>query len=590
MSFGPDNPGQVAEHFNAEQLALLKRIGARAIIVVPLVLAGRVAGVIVASGTGSSIPYTRSDLDVLEALAARATVVIDNAKMHRELRAASARLETIISESPIATVVLDADHRIRMWGRATEDLLGWTEAEVIGQPLPTTPPDLETEERDLRQRLIGGQTVRGHETRLRRRDGEEIPVLLYAAQLREGGELSGSVLRWVDLSERRLLEAQLQQGQRLESVGRLAAGIAHDFNNILTAILGFAGLILEELPEGDAQRGNVTAIEEAAQRATSLVRQLLAFGRQQVLRPQILDLGAVARGLAPMLRRLIGEDVTVSVPRPVDLWPIEADQTQLEQVIVNLAVNEHDAMPTGGRLTIETANVDLDAQYIETHPEVTPGPHVMLAMTDTGTGIEAETLTHIFEPFFTTKEAGRGTGLGLATVYGIVRQSGGHIWVYSEPRRGTTFRLYFPRATGAVQARAAPAPKQMPLTGNETILVAEDEEVLRTLIEIFLRRLGYRVLLAADGGAALEIARSEPIDLLVTDVIMPGQSGFDLATSVRAIRLSTPVLMMSGYTSAALEPHGLVDGDNLLQRPFTPGTLAQAVREALSRGAWDAKQ
>jgi two-component system cell cycle sensor histidine kinase/response regulator CckA len=582
-SLDHDHLDEVAGQFNEDQLALIKRVGANAVMVIPLILGGQVAGVLVSSRTESTVPYTPSDLEVLEALAARATVVLDNAKTHRQLRAASLRLETIITESPIATAVLDADHRVWMWGNASADLFGWTETEVIGQPLPPAAPDLEAEAQELRGRIMDGQTVRGHETRIRRKDGQEIPVSVYAAPLREADVWTGSVFRWVDLSERRRLEAQLQQAQRLESVGRLAGGIAHDFNNILTAIIGFATLMRQELPDSDPHLANVMAIEDAAERATSLVRQLLAFGRQQVLRQEILDLGDLSRDLAPMLQRLIGEDVVVSVSRSAEPWPVEGDQTQLEQVIVNLAVNARDAMPTGGRLTIETRNVDLDAQYAETHPEVTPGPHVMLAVTDTGTGIEPGTIAHIFEPFFTTKEAGRGTGLGLSTVYGIVRQSGGHIWVYSEPGRGATFRLYFPRAARSVETRTDPAPSAKPVTGDETILVAEDEESLRTLIEIILKRLGYTVLLASNGDAAMEIARSRPIDLLVTDVVMPGQSGFDLAAALRAINPSTRVLMMSGYTSAALEPHGLVDPDNLLQKPFTPGSLAQAVRKALAK-------
>jgi PAS domain S-box-containing protein len=270
-----------------------------------------------------------SDLEVLQALAARATLVLDNAKAHRDLEAASARLQTIITESPIATVVLDGDHRIQIWGRASEDLLGWTEAEVVGRPLPTTPRDREAEARGLQQRLIDGQTVRGRETRVRRKDGEEIAVSLYAAPVRDAGLMTGSVHGWVDLSERQRLEARIDQAQRLESVGRLAGGIAHDFNNILTAILGFASLVQQRLPDDDPDRGNVAAIEDAAGRAASLVRQLLAFGRQQVLRPEPLDLGEVTTGLAPMLRRLIGEDVAILVPDSPDLWPIEADQTQI---------------------------------------------------------------------------------------------------------------------------------------------------------------------------------------------------------------------------------------------------------------------
>jgi PAS domain S-box-containing protein len=512
-------------------------------------------------------------------------VVIDNARTHRALRSASERLTTIIAESPIATAVLDSDWNVQSWNRASELLFGWTGAEIVGRPLPTKPSDILDAEHDLQARVKAGESVRNLESRSRHRDGRDIAVSLYAAPLRADGHIIGAVLRWIDLTERQQLEGQLHQAQRLESVGRLAGGIAHDFNNILTAILGFAGLILEDLPDGDPRRANAQAIEEAAQRATDLVRQLLAFGRQQVFRLEVVDIGEVVTRLSPMLQRLIGEDVTVTVVSPESSWPVEADRSQLEQVIVNLAVNARDAMPRGGRLTIEIANVDLNEQYAETHAEVSPGPHVMLAVSDTGTGMDAETTSRIFEPFFTTKEAGRGTGLGLSTVYGIVRQSGGHIWVYSELGRGSTFRLYFPRATTQAASTQPPRAAQQAVTGTETILVAEDEEILRALIDVILRRLGYTVLLAPNGEAALQIARERPIDLLLTDVVMPGQSGFELAAAIREVSPNTPVLMMSGYTSAALEPHGLVEGEDLLQKPFTPDTLGQAVRARLSRGA-----
>jgi len=299
---------------------------------------------------------------------------------------------------------------------------------------------------------------------------------------------------------------------------------------------------------------------------------------------EVVDLGEVLERIGPMLQRLIGEDVTVALTHPDGLWPVEADRSQLEQVIVNLGVNARDAMPRGGTLTIEVSNVNLDARYASTHPEVVPGPHVLLAVSDTGVGMDSETMSHIFEPFFTTKEAGRGTGLGLSTVYGIIRQSGGHIWVYSEPDRGTTFRLYFPRTSGAVAETPAAGAETFPVTGTETILVAEDEETLRALIEVILRRLGYTVVLARNAAEALEIASQRQVDLLLTDVVMPGQSGIELAAAIREHNPGTRVLMMSGYTSAALEPHGMMEGDELLQKPFTPDSLARAVRGRLARG------
>jgi two-component system, cell cycle sensor histidine kinase and response regulator CckA len=579
------------KQMSAEQWEIVSRSGVKSVIALPLRLDGRVAGVLAASRITTPEPYTAGDVEVLQALAARAAVVLDNAATHRDLQAASQRFETIIAESPIATVVLDAEQRVQMWNAAAEELLGWSSEDVAGRRLPALFQEAAVRDRSRDAaiedvplgELAAGKTIRGRECQLRRKDGKEIAVALYAAPLRQADVITGSVLRWVDLSERRSLQAQLMQAQRLESVGRLAGGIAHDFNNILTAILGFARLVQDDLPPDAPQRENVRAIEESAERATTLVQQLLAFGRQQMLRPEILRLDEVIRGLTPMLRRVIGEDVVLSAPSSGSSWPIEADRGQLEQVIVNLAVNARDAMPRGGRLTIETANVDLDGTYVGTHSEVTPGPHAMLAVSDTGTGMDPETLAHIFEPFFTTKETGRGTGLGLATVYGIVRQSGGHIWVYSEPGRGTTFRLYFPRAeVTSTPEPAEPAPR-LPVSGDETILVAEDEEILRALIEVILRRLGYTVILAPDADRALEVASERRIDLLITDIVMPGQSGFDLAASVRAMAPDVGVLYMSGYTAAALESHGRrADGQILLQKPFAPTTLGEAVRSALA--------
>ena len=583
-TFQREAPGAAAAQMSEDQRRILSRSEVHSIIALPLLLNGKVAGVLATSRTVTPEPYTQADVDVLLALAARAAVVLDNARTHRALRSASERLSTIIKESPIATAFLGADGRVQMWNRAAEALVGWAPAEVEGRDLPTMPPDRAADEGELTQRLLAGEVVRGRESRILHRDGHEIPVALYAAPLHEDGTIAGTVLRWVDLSERHNLEAQLQQAQRLESVGRLAGGIAHDFNNILTAILGFAQLVDEDMAPDDPRRTNIRSIEESAERATSLVRQLLAFGRQQVLRLEVVDLGEVLERIGPMLQRLIGEDVSVALKHPDGLWLVEADRSQLEQVIVNLAVNARDAMPRGGTLTIEVSNVDLDARYASTHPEVEPGPHVLLAVSDTGVGMDPETMSHIFEPFFTTKEAGRGTGLGLSTVYGIVRQSGGHIWVYSELDRGTTFRLYFPRASGAIAEAPGAEAETVPVTGTETILVAEDEEILRALIEVILRRLGYTVVLARNAAEALEIARQRHVDLLLTDVVMPGQSGIELAAAVREKSPGTRVLMMSGYTSAALEPHGMMEGDELLQKPFTPDSLARAVRSRLARG------
>jgi PAS domain S-box-containing protein len=505
----------------------------------------------------------------------------------------SARMRGIIDSALDAVITIDQTGRIVDFNPAAETMFGRARSDVVGQVMvDLLVPDKyrADHQRGFSHFLETGEAaVLGQRLELSalREDGTEFPVELTitASRIGETHLFTGFVR---DTSERTQLQAQLLQAQRLESVGRLAGGIAHDFNNVLTAILGFTRIVQENLSSDDPQQANVQAIEESAVRATDLVRQLLAFGRQQVLRPEVLDLDKVVRGLMPMLGRLIGEDVTITTPRTEGLWAIEADRGQLEQVLVNLAINARDAMPRGGALTIETTNVQLDAGYAETHHEVTPGAYVMVAVSDTGTGMDASTLSHIFEPFFTTKEAGRGSGFGLATTYGTVRQSGGHIWVYSEPGRGTTFRLYFPRATEVIEERVEEPglrPMAAPM-GTETILVAEDEEILRSLIEIVLRRLGYTVLMTSGAAEALEVARSRPVDLLLTDVIMPGQSGFDLAASLRAIAPDAGILYMSGYTAAALENHGPVaEGDHLLQKPFTAASLGQAVRNALARKA-----
>jgi PAS domain S-box-containing protein len=511
----------------------------------------------------------------VDELRARAAGLV---RIRRTLAARSARLRTIIDESPLATVVQDSTGRVEMWNLAAVSLFGWTESEMLGKPLPWTLLD-PAAAAALAERAPG-EVIRALETVTRARTGIEIPVELYATTLRDGGPDAGLVLRWIDLSERRRLEAQLRQSQRLESVGMLAGGIAHDFNNVLTAILGFARLITEDAVDPDTTN-KAREIESAAERAAGLVRQLLAFARQQVLEPRVLDAGEVIGRLEPLLARLIGEDVVIDVRIEAGLWAIEADPGQLEQVIVNLAVNARDAMPTGGRLTIEAQNVDLDAGYAATHPAVVPGPHVMLAVTDTGIGMDAATAARIFEPFFTTKEAGRGTGLGLATVYGVVNQSGGHIWVYSEPGRGTAFRVYFPRSDQPAAASAAP-PASRSAGGSESILVAEDEESLRRLIEVVLGRLGYRVMVANDARSAVSLASQQTFDLLLTDVVMPGMSGLELAARIREQAPAIRVLFMSGYTAAALEHRGTIDeGDGFMQKPFTPETLGRAIRRAL---------
>ena len=372
----------------------------------------------------------------------------------------------------------------------------------------------------------------------------------------------------------------------MEAVGRLAGGVAHDFNNVLTAITGYSELLLDELQPGDPKRQDVEEIKAAGLRAAALTRQLLAFSRKQVLQTRVLDVNDVVRGLEKMLRRLLGEDVKVELALEAALGAVRADPGQLEQVIVNLAVNSRDAMPGGGLLTLETANVELDEAYVNSHAGASPGRHVMLAVTDTGIGMDAETRSQIFEPFFTTKERGKGTGLGLSVVYGIVKQSGGSVWVYSEPGRGTTFKVYLPRVDEPVEGLELESAVQPVAGGTETVLVAEDDPAVREIVADVLTRKGYRVLRAPDGQTALEMARAAAgeIHLLVTDIVMPGMTGRQLAEAFAIARPGVRVLYMSGYTDGAVVRQGvLAEGLPFLQKPFTPNALALKVREVLDR-------
>ena len=393
---------------------------------------------------------------------------------------------------------------------------------------------------------------------------------------------------WLDITERKQLEEQFHQAQKMEAVGRLAGGVAHDFNNLLTAILGSADLVLDTLTAGAPERGEVEEIRKAALRAADLTHQLLAFSRQQVIAPTVLNPNAVVANMDKLLRRLLGEDVELRAVLAPDLATVKADPSQLEQVILNLAVNARDAMPNGGKLTIETQNVDLDQEYVRGHLSAQPGPFVMLAVSDTGVGMDAATQARIFEPFFTTKETGKGTGLGLATVYGIVKQSGGWIWVYSEPGDGTTFKIYFPRAAEpAAPAAPSPAPP-VSVRGSETVLLVEDDEMIRTLVPKVLKANGYTVLVAANGREAERVAGQHdgPIHLLMTDVVMPGMSGREVAQRLAAARAGIRVLYLSGYTDDAIVHHGVLEpGVAFLQKPFTPAVLGRKVREVLDRPA-----
>jgi PAS domain S-box-containing protein len=438
----------------------------------------------------------------------------------------------------------------------------------------------------FRERMEREGEIRGLDATWTKRDGSVIFLRERGRAIR--GE-HGEVLYYdglvEDVTERRQLEEQLRQAQKMEAVGRLAAGLAHDFNNLLTVVIGYSDLLMQRLSADDRLRPAMEEIKKAGEQAASLTRQLLAFSRKQALQPQVLDLSSLLSNVDKMLQRVIGEDIELVTHLPPGLGHVKADPGQIEQVIMNLALNARDAMPQGGQLTLEAANVELDSSYASSHESVVPGHFVMLAMSDTGTGMDAETQAHIFEPFFTTKEKGKGTGLGLSTVYGIIKQSGGNIWVYSEPARGTTFKIYLPRVDQAVELITPGELGVEELSqGSETILLVEDEEAVRSLAREVLECRGYHVLEAKGAIEALQVGEQhkERIHLLLTDVVMPQMSGRELAEHLAPLRPETKVLYMSGYADNAVVHHGLLDpGTALLQKPFTADALARKLREVL---------
>jgi signal transduction histidine kinase/CheY-like chemotaxis protein len=389
---------------------------------------------------------------------------------------------------------------------------------------------------------------------------------------------------FMDITERKRLETQLTRAQRMEAVGILAGGIAHDFNNLLTAIMGYGELMKMDLEKNDPHYHYTEEILKTCTRGSTLTHQLLAFSRKQILQPTVLSVNSLVSGMERLLRRLIGEDVELITNIDEDLGAVKADKGQIEQIIMNLAVNARDAMPHGGKLTLETANVFLDESYGRSHLEVKPGPYVMLAVSDNGEGMDAATQAHIFEPFFTTKTLGQGTGLGLATVYGIVKQSGGHIWVYSEPGQGTTFKIYLPQVEEALSPTETKTGAIAELKGKETILVVEDDSTLREVISQGLKKFGYGVITAANGGEALLISekRKEPIHLLLTDVVLPQMGGRELAERLSSSLPGLKVLYMSGYTENAIVNNGILREDvGFLQKPFKVNVMVQKIREVL---------
>ncbi len=517
--------------------------------------------------------------------------VTEQSQAENALRENQARREGIVNSAMDGIISVDSEQKIVLFNAAAERILGCPATEAIGQSIDRFIPQRFREQHKKHIRNFGetGLTLRSMhsfaELTALRADSEQFPIEASISQIEVAGQkLFTVILR--DITERKQLEEQFLQSQKMEAIGRLAGGVAHDFNNTLTAIIGYSQLVQAQLDDASPLRHDVEEIEKAGHRAAGLTAQLLAFSRKQVLQPKVLDLNEVISDVDKMLRRLIGEDIDlVTIARP-DLGRVKADPGQLEQILLNLAVNSRDAMPRGGKLTIETANIELDEIYASSHADVVPGPYVMLAVSDTGHGLDAETQSHIFEPFFTTKVQGKGTGLGLSTVFGIAKQSGGHVWVYSEPGHGAAFKVYFPRVDEPADTAAAPTKSAESLYGSENILVVEDDEAVRDVSRLALEKYGYTVLEAERGTQALEAfgPLATAIDLVVTDVIMAGMSGPGLVVRLKKLHPDVKVLYVSGYTEEATIHHGvLTEGIAFLQKPFTPDGLVRKVRQLLDQ-------
>src|ERR1700728_4578411 len=502
------------------------------------------------------------------------------------LRRSEMNFRSLVTNAPYGICRCDSSGKLLDMNPALLAVLGYSSAEeLVGKHLGALYADTH-QWFELADHLRSAAPLNGLIVEWKRKDGTTTVVRVSGRAVSDGDKGTAFELFTEDVTERRALEQQLRQSQKMEAVGRLAGGIAHDFNNLLMVISGYSEFLLDRLGPEPALRAPAQEIASAAGRATSLTRQLLAFSRKQMMAPKILDLNGIVTENLKMLTRMIGEDIDLVMVPAAGLGAVRADAGQIEQVIMNLAVNARDAMPSGGKLIIETSNLSLDEEYARFHAPLRPGDYVMLTISDTGLGMDAETQSHIFEPFFTTKGL-KGTGLGLSTVYGIIKQSGGYIWVYSEPDKGTTFKIYLPRVAERVESLpqfVAPADSVAAEPGTETILLVEDEANLRYLARQFLEKQGYRVIEAADGVVAVQIAvaHSGVIHLLLTDVIMPGMNGRELAQRMAEIRPNTKVLYMSGYTENVIGHNGTLDaGVRLLQKPFTLRDLKSKVREVL---------
>jgi two-component system, cell cycle sensor histidine kinase and response regulator CckA len=593
----------------------------RSFLAVPLIVQGEVTGLIAVTRTGEDA-WTQEDEIAMAAIAdqsaapieiarlseevRQARLVAENARLWEAERAARAELEvertrlaTVLDNIPIGVVLAEAPSgRITFRNRSVSHLTGQADAPISGiasyTRLTGFHPDgraYQPEEWPLARAVARGETISGEEAEVLRVDGTRLIFSMNAAPIRDaGGSIIAAVTTFQDVTHRRRVEQHLRQVQQMEAVGRLAGGVAHETNNQMSVVLSAASFILHRKDVPAPVRVDVEAIQRAAERTAAVTAQLLAFGRRQLLRLEILNINEVIREFAPVLRRTLGEDSTLELSADPGIGPVRADRGQIEQVLLNLALNARDAMSLGGRLTIATKQVQLDPEYTSFRADVAvrPGAYVMITVTDSGAGIDPETLSHLFEPFFTTKPVGQGTGLGLSTVYGIVKQSEGYIWAYSEPGQGATFKIYLPTQG---HAAAAPPVEELAVAGanpGEVVLVVEDEEAVRSMTARLLESEGYEVLVSGNGREALDrIQRGvSRLDLVITDVAMPEMNGRQLAEQLRKIRPELPVLFMSGYTDDEMVRRGLIDADHpFLSKPFTPETLAAKARQLIDQAS-----
>jgi two-component system, cell cycle sensor histidine kinase and response regulator CckA len=591
----------------------------RAFMAVPLIVQGEVTGLIAVTRSSSS-PWTVEEETTLAAIADQSAAPIEIARLTEEVRQARliaentrlseaerearaaleverARLATVLDNMPVGVVLAEAPSgQVIFRNRAVGQLSGLEEDPVDsiaaygrltglhqdGRPYDKT-------EWPLARAVLQGETVSGEEIEIVRLDGSRAIFSMNAAPIRDAsGTVIAAVTAFHDVTHRRRVEEHLRQVQQMEAVGRLAGGMAHEANNQMSVVLSASAFVLKRTDLADTVRRDVESIKRAAERTAAVTAQLLAFGRRQILRPQVIDLNEVIREFSPVLRRTLGVETYLNLRPQPDIGCIRADRGQIEQVLLNLALNARDAMPHGGRLTLETQTVSLTQEYSSFKADVAvrPGPYVLLTVSDTGQGMDRATLNRIFEPFFTTKAVGQGTGLGLSTVYGIVKQSDGYVWAYSERGQGSVFKIYLPAVSGAIAEPSTPVSAKPGSAAGEVVLVVEDEEAVRTMVGRLLQSEGYQVLEAEDGDRALELIerRSAPVDLVVTDVAMPKMNGRELAARLKASWPMLPVLFISGYTDDEMVRRGFIEPNSpFLSKPFTPEVLAAKVRLLLDQ-------